>query len=90
MINTDALYIPDLNKHGERVWLSKSISAIQLVPAEEGGAKFGLLSHLGPGVAVEICGNGFDERTVKVRAHSHYYFVFWQDLEGQANAAAAG
>jgi hypothetical protein len=87
MINPDALYIPDASNHGDRIWVSKSISAIQLLPTEEGGAKLGLLSHLGPGVMVEICGNGFDERTAKVRAHSQYYFVFWQDLESQAAAS---
>jgi hypothetical protein len=59
------------------------------LPDENGGGKLGLLSQLGPGVTVEICGNGFDDRTVKVRtANQQYYFVFFQDLTLQKAAAA--
>lgn len=88
MVNTASLFIPGPNHHGEKFWLSKCISAIQLVAAEDGGAKLGLLSQLGPGVTVEICGKGFDERTVKVRSSQQYYFVFLEDLPSQAAAAA--
>ena len=88
MMNTAEFYIPDPNNHGDKIWLSKRISAIQLVPAEEGSARLGLLSQLGPGIIVEICGSGFDERTVKVRSSDQYYFVFLQDLSSQAARAA--
>ena len=87
-MNTAEFYIPDPNNHGDKFRLFKAISAIQLVPAEEGGARLGLLSQLGPGSTVEICGSGFDERTVKVRSSNQYYFVFLQDLQAQAAVAA--
>lgn len=89
MMNTAEFYIPDSNNHGDRIWLTRTISAIQLLPAEDGGAKLGLLSQLGPGLGVEICGTGFDERTVKVRSSDHYYFVFLEDLNSQRVAAAS-
>ena len=78
----------DPNKEGARTTLSRSISAIQCFQDEYGHEKLGLLSQLGPGVTVERCGAGFNERTVKVRVNGHYYFVFAQDVEAQAKAAA--
>ncbi len=87
-MNTAEFYIPDSNNHGDKIRLFKPISAIQLVPAEDGGAKLGLLSQLGPGATVEICGGGFDDRTVKVRSSNHYYFVFLEDLNSQTAAAS--
>lgn len=89
MINTSEFYFPDPNNHGDRIRLFKPISAIQLVQAEDGGAKLGVISQLGPGTTVEICGSGFNERTVKVRSASQYYFVFLQDLNLQ-KATTAG
>ncbi len=88
MMNTDAFFIPDSHIGSERIRLSRSISAIQLVPKEGGGAKLGLVVQLGPGTMVERCGGGFNERTVKVRAHGQYYFIFLQDMESQALAVA--
>jgi len=89
MMNTDAFFIPDTHTFGERIRLSRPISAIQLVPKEGGGAKLGLVAQLGPGTTVERCGDGFNERTTKVRAHDQYYFVFLQDIESQALLAAS-
>lgn len=89
MVDTASLFIPGPDHHGEKFRLSKRISAIQLVAAEDGGAKLGLLSQLGPGATVEICGKGFNERTVKVRSSHQYYFVFLEDLTSQAPDAAS-
>ena len=85
----DALVIPDERAHGRIVSLVKCISAVQLVPKEDGrGAKLGLFSQLPAGIILEICGDGFTDRTVKVRANDLYYFVFKEDLE-IAQAAGA-
>jgi hypothetical protein len=88
----NAFFIPDEGIHGRKVSLSKSISAIQLVPRQDAGADMklglGLLSQLGPGVVLEVCGDGFDERTVMVRTSGHCYFVFSQDIEAAQTAAA--
>ncbi|MBV8807365.1 MAG: hypothetical protein JO033_01715 [Acidobacteriaceae bacterium] len=87
-MNTDAFFIPDTQIGDHAIRLSSSISAIQLLPTEGGGAKLGLVAQLGPGTTVERCGDGFNERIVKVRAHGQYYFVFLQDMETQALVAA--
>lgn len=88
LINSAELYIPESTNHGDRISLLKHISAIQLVPAQDGHAKLGLLSQLAPGTIVEVCGNGFNERTVKVRSSNQYYFVFLEDLNSQPSASA--
>jgi hypothetical protein len=82
-VNASAFFIPSPEIHGQRISLCKPISAIQLVTNESGRAKLGLLSQLGPGTTVERCGDGFNERTAKVRVNGQCYFVFLQDLESQ-------
>ena len=83
-MDNSAFFIPDTTVGGETIALSKPISAIQLLRKENGGAKLGLLSQLGPGTRVERCGDGFNERTAKVRANGQCYFVFRQDIESPA------
>ena len=82
-MNASAFFIPNPEIHGETISLCKPISAIQLVTNETGRAKLGLLSQLGAGITVERCGEGFNERTAKVRVNGLCYFVFVQDLESQ-------
>lgn len=65
------------------VCLKKSISAIQLLPNENGGGKLGLLSQLGPGSTIKLCGDGFNDRTMKVAFNQRFYFVFVQDVQAQ-------
>ena len=82
LLNPDTFSIPDGDHGGERISLVKPISAIQLIPKEDGkGARLGLISQLGPGITIEICGDGFNERMLKVRANELYFFVFAQDLD---------
>lgn len=87
-MNNDAFFIPDTENDGERIFLSKGISAIQLVQKENGRAKLGLLAQLGPGTTVQRCGKGFNERTVKVRVQGEFYFVFRHDLDGNTTAGS--
>jgi hypothetical protein len=84
-VNTGAFFIPGPETHGQKVCLFRPISAIQLARDERGKTKLGLLAQLGPGTIVERCGEGFNERTVKVRVKECCYFVFLQDLEAQAD-----
>jgi len=88
MVNRDMFFSSDADREGEKIPLLKSICALELVPQEHGGAKLGLLLQLGAGITVEVCGDGFDDRTAKVRANGHCYFVFLQDLASQATAAS--
>ena len=80
--------IPEPGICSGKMSLSKTISAIQLVRSDSGAPRLGLLTQLGSGVTVERCGEGFNERTLMVRASGQYYFVFSQDLELQAGVAA--
>lgn len=86
----DPFFIPTSDAaSGPTIPLSKRISAIELVRKEGGRGKLGLLSQLGPGTVLEECGDGFNERTVKVRTNGQVYFVFRQDLEAQTQQASA-
>jgi hypothetical protein len=87
-MDNNVFFRPDPDRDGERIPLLKSVLAIQLEQNESGSGKLGMLSRLGPGMIVERCGMGFDDRTVKVRVNGHYYFVFLQDLEAQTTAAS--
>ena len=62
--------------------LPRNISAIQILPSDQGDhAKLGLLTQLPEGAEVHVGGPGFDDRTVRVRSGASMYFVFLEDLE---------
>jgi len=86
-MNTEALFIPDAHVSGCKISLSKPISAIQLVRKENGRVKLGPLRQLRPGTTLERCGDGFNERTAKVRVDGQCYFAFLQDIESQTGPA---
>jgi hypothetical protein len=83
MLDKAVLFIPEKCVPGEHVSLCKPISAVQLALMADGSAKLVGLVQLSPGVEVEICGDGFNERTIKVHANGQHYFVFRQDFESQ-------
>lgn len=83
------LFIPDDAVRGPTVLLSKAISAVHLEHQDDGvGTKLGLLSQLGAGTKLVVCGEGFDERTVKVKVNGQCYFVFLQDIASLTKSAA--
>lgn len=88
-VDKSALFIPDEGLGGSPVVLARNISAIQLVKKEDGGAKLGFLVQLAAGTKVLLCGDGFNERTVKIRAEGNCYFVFRQDvsLDGSCSSS---
>jgi hypothetical protein len=67
----------------ERVYtLPRTVSAIQILPAEEGeNTRMGLITQLPEGAEIEVGGPGFSERTISVRCCGASYFVFLDDLE---------
>jgi hypothetical protein len=82
------LYIPSiagsaagLAFEGTTFTLPRNISAIQAVSEPEGSVRLGTLLQLPEGTQVRVCGDGFNERTVKVAWEGAYYFIFWEDLE---------
>lgn len=64
-----------------RLTLPKQISAIQMVSANDAHGKLGLITQLPRGAMIDVCGDGFNERTAKIRYGQGYFFVFLQDLQ---------
>jgi hypothetical protein len=64
--------------------LPAKISAVELIEQKDSRVWSGVVRQLPHNALVEICGEGFDERTVKVRWRDSFYFVFRQDLEEDA------
>lgn len=87
-MRTNAFLKPAAESSRVEIMLQRPLSAVQVFQKEDGTARLGLFSKLGPGVAVEPCGEGFNDRTVKVRANGQCYFVFIEDLASQSPAAA--
>ncbi len=67
----------------ERIYtLPKNVSAIQILPSDEGErTKLGLITQLPEGAELIIGGPGFSAGTVKVRCGGAWYFVFLDDLD---------
>jgi hypothetical protein len=63
--------------------LPRKIAAISLEKTgdqSDGPERMGLILQLPADTDVEVCGAGFNSRTVKVRHNDSYYFVFTEDL----------
>lgn len=67
--------------HETSYFLSKNIAAIQVVPHECETSRLGVITQLPEGAQLDACGDGFDDRTIKVKWQGCCYFVFLQDLE---------
>jgi hypothetical protein len=76
-----AFSLPEDPVYPASVFLATQISAIQILPREDGRLILGLLSSLPAGAVLRICGEGFDERTAKVFVNGQYYFVFRQEID---------
>jgi hypothetical protein len=61
--------------------LSRNIAAIQVVSADRETSRLGVITQLPEGAQLDFCGDGFDDRTIKVNWQGCCYFVFLQDLE---------
>ena len=73
--------------------LPKNTSAIQIIPDGYNRIRMGTLLQLPEGVRVEINGEGFDDRTVRIVWEGVCYYAFREDLaaaETYQAAVAAG
>ena len=62
--------------------LSRSICVIRFTsPKTNGDRSYGGLAELAAGTPVEICGAGFNNRSLKISANHREYFVFIRDLD---------
>lgn len=89
-MNPQALFIPDRVSQTQSYTLSKNISVIQLVQDKEGSTRLGIISELAKGTQIDVCGDGFNQRTVKIHSRGHFYFAFLQDIEHGANRTEPG
>jgi len=69
----------------KRSKLSRNITVIRL-GTDENGKRGGGISELPKDAKLDLCGEGFNERTVKVRWHGKLFFAFLQDLDSPAGA----
>ena len=76
-----------IDAHVAHFFLAKNAPAIQIVPDENGRLRLGTLIRLPEGAEVEICGEGFDDRTAKVRCGGSTYYLFREDLQPQRTTA---
>lgn len=60
--------------------LVRNASALQLETLANGTPRLGLMCQFPSGTQVELCGDGYSERTVKVRYKDNFYFVFRNDI----------
>ena len=73
--------------------LPKNTSAIQIIPDGYDRIRMGTLLQLPEGARVEINGEGFDDRTVRIAWEGSCYYAFREDLqtaESYKVGAAAG
>jgi len=79
-MTTDLLFPPEAPVAPRRFALPEEIPALQLVATENGHARWGPLVRLPRGAEVSVSGEGFDDRTLRVRLDGCFYIVFKQDL----------
>jgi hypothetical protein len=67
--------------------LKQRIAVIELLQGSEEQLRLGNITFLPEGVEVEICGPGFNPRTVRVCHADRYYFAFEDQVTGGAPTA---
>jgi hypothetical protein len=80
LLSGEVLSIPQRACRVNRYTLSKQIAAIRLTRSNDCGGQLGDFCQLKPGVQLDLCGGGYDERTAKVLCSGEFYCVFLQDL----------
>ncbi len=74
--------VASIQKYFERKYytLTRNTSAIQAVTEMDGNFRLGTILQLPEGAEVRVCGEGFNERTVKVCWEGGFYYIFTDDL----------
>jgi hypothetical protein len=70
---------------------SRRCCAMQIIVHDDGSVHMGLLTQIIPDDSIQVCGEGFNEKTVRVRLGREFYYMFREDLEsaGLARGSAA-
>ena len=81
MLGQEVLHIPESVRPLRSYTLSRRVAAIRLTRAARGTqGKLGEIVQLEPGSQLDGCGDGYNERTIKVHYAGEFYFVFLQDV----------
>jgi hypothetical protein len=81
VLSEEILYIPESVHPLTSYTLSRRVAAIRLTRAAHGSqGKLGEIVQLQPGTRLDCCGDGYNERTIKVHYAGDFYFVFLQDV----------
>jgi hypothetical protein len=88
VLSVNPLYLSDSVVPTRAYTLSDDITAMQILPLNDSGARLSPVSRLPRGARIQACGEGFDDRTLKVEYQGQYYFVFLDDLEPRKMTAA--
>ena len=79
MFTADSLFHADWPK--ARYVLPRDVAAIQVIPDGVGRIRLGTIVKLPEGADVDVCGEGFNDRTKKVCWQGGFYYIFAEDLE---------
>jgi hypothetical protein len=74
---------------GTLTLLRRPICAIQIERDEVGKEKLGLIAQLGTGTPIQVCGPGFNRRTMRVSVNGLYFFVFAREFHEATNKSRA-
>jgi hypothetical protein len=66
--------------------LSGAITAFEVFTNHLNAERLGPVCELPKGADLEICGDGFNESTVRMRYGDGHYFVYWRDLASSGPA----
>jgi hypothetical protein len=80
-MNVDVLTLSPEVPFASAYVLPKNLSAIQVLPAEDGEpTRLGLLTQLPEGAEIHVGGPGFSQATVRILCQGAAYFIFLDDL----------
>jgi hypothetical protein len=67
--------------------LTRNTSAIQAISELDGNTRLGMILQLPEGAEVRACGEGFNERTIKVCWEGGFYYIFVDDIDQEPDLA---
>jgi hypothetical protein len=81
-LSSDAKGAPDnYQLSSSTIECRRRISAIRIAVRTTGEVRLGALTQLEPGTLLELCGAGYNDRTIKVRWSQEVFYVFRDDLD---------
>jgi len=79
-MNYNSQSVPEYYPVQETLTVSKEISALELISTNN-GARSRKITPVPKGACLQVCGHGFNERTIQVYWEDKLCYVFLQDIE---------